>query len=473
MKNKAICALVTGIMLGTGATGMAAEANPHEAVPNTDWSYQAVRQLVDDGLVSGCSDADFLNLKPTRYDLAVFTAQAISKNEDANAKSKSAMRKLMREYKHELHVLGVEEDAIPAEPIKTVQKTKAEEQLNRFNIYGWGRIRYDHTLPHHSDSTMALPAGYDTGYKPRATTDAHFNMDFCYNYRLNDNLYFEGESEFNRPLNKGDGHWYSRMAKMYLRTNYKGVDIFAGRYYPNNALSFAYDEKVNGVMLQWGKKWRYTVDIGRTEGSDSNEFWNSARYTAENNFSGTDLNGNDFKTYYKYYTPTVFSIRMHGMWGHTTWGGIGFYHVSRGTPAQCQDQHRAVNYLVAGMGSGLGGKLGSYYTVTYSDAEALYYPWLKGHKPTQHLGYQLQLNYGTSDMKKPHSWAVSLMYRHSPMLASYSNTGDWWKNQEGWRISGEYVPEQNFLVNTYYTRARDIDTHSYDNTFRIQANWMF
>ena len=117
MKNKAICALVTGIMLGTGATGMAAEANPHEAVPNTDWSYQAVRQLVDDGLVSGCSDADFLNLKPTRYDLAVFTAQAISKNEDANAKSKSAMRKLMREYKHELHVLGVEEDAIPAEPI--------------------------------------------------------------------------------------------------------------------------------------------------------------------------------------------------------------------------------------------------------------------------------------------------------------------------------------------------------------------
>ena len=76
-------------------------------------------------------------------------------------------------------------------------------------------------------------------------------------------------------------------------------------------------------------------------------------------------------------------------------------------------------------------------------------------------------------MKKPHSWAVSLMYRHSPMLASYSNTGDWWKNQEGWRISGEYVPEKNFLVNTYYTRARDIDTHGYDNTFRIQANWMF
>ena len=473
MKKKAICALVAGIVLGSGATSLAAAASPHEAVPAGDWSYKAVQQLVDDGLVSGCTNADFVMMKPTRYDLAVFTAQALSRSEDANAQGRANLRKLVREYTHELHVLGVDEAYIPAEPIKEKKKTAIEEKLNRLTIYGWGRIRYDHTTARHSGSTMARPAGYDTGYKPTSSTDAHFNMDFDYSYKLNEHLSFEGESEFNRPLNKGDGHWFSRMAKMYLKGSYKGMDIFAGRFYPNNTLSFAYDEKINGVMVQWGKRWRYTVDIGKTEGSSSNSFWNSARFTADNNYDGTDFNGNNFATYYKYWTPYVMSIRMHGMWGHSTWGGIGIYHVSRGTPSQCQDQHHQVNYLVLGMSSSYGSKWGSYYAITHSSARALYYPWLKGYKPTDTLGYQLQISYGKSDMKKAHSWSLFLMYRHSPMLSCYTNTGDWWINQEGWRFGGEFVPEQNMLINTYYTRARDIDTHDYDNTFRIQANWMF
>jgi hypothetical protein len=59
------------------------------------------------------------------------------------------------------------------------------------------------------------------------------------------------------------------------------------------------------------------------------------------------------------------------------------------------------------------------------------------------------------------------------MLASFSNTDDWIKNIEGFRIGGDYMFTKNMCVNTYYTFGRDIDTHNRDDAMRIQLNWLY
>jgi hypothetical protein len=107
MKKTLVTAITTALVVGAASTTFAA-ANPYSDVPSDNWAYGAVAKLSQDGLISGYGDGTFRgNQTLTRYEMAQITANAITKEDKANAEDKATIDKLANEYRDELSSLGV------------------------------------------------------------------------------------------------------------------------------------------------------------------------------------------------------------------------------------------------------------------------------------------------------------------------------------------------------------------------------
>ena len=454
MKKSALGILAASLTLGISSPCLAG-SNPYADVPHTDWSYTAVAQLINQGLVTGCSEDDYHNLKRlTRHDLSVYIAQAMSQKNNATPESKALIGRLAKEYAHELHIIGVEDDAIPVEAATTPKpkKTEIEEKLNRFNIFGWGRIRYDRGMP--KGNTMAHPTG-------AGSSDSHTNVDLLYSYKLNDQWTYQAETQFGRNINENKGHWFTEMEKMFLEGHVNGMNIRVGRYDLPAPMSFVYDEKCNGVSVQFGKVLKTKLDFGKVVASDDDGIVESGINSEK--YADAD---------YTYHSPHIYSIRFDAPLSKATNISAGFYHLSGGQIWQLQNPKTQANFSSIAFDSKLNKKWSVYGVFGHSTTQGVPDRYL-GITGSDHNCYMLKFTYGHSDFANPGSWSAYFLYRHSPMLASFSNTDDWIKNIEGFRIGGDYMFTKNMCVNTYYTFGRDIDTHNRDDAMRIQLNWLY
>ena len=99
MKKKQIMlGLACFAALNVGNYAFASD-NPFATVPQSTGYYEDVAALVHDGLIDGYTDADFNKNRPiTRYEMAMFTAKAMSKTSSANAADTQKIQKLMKEF---------------------------------------------------------------------------------------------------------------------------------------------------------------------------------------------------------------------------------------------------------------------------------------------------------------------------------------------------------------------------------------
>ncbi len=103
---KKILAMAVAAALSLGASAMA--ANPFADVSTSDWSYQAVADLSDQGIVEGYPDGTFGGRKSiTRYEMAQIIARLMAKEDQYNAEQRAAIDRLAAEYADELDSLGV------------------------------------------------------------------------------------------------------------------------------------------------------------------------------------------------------------------------------------------------------------------------------------------------------------------------------------------------------------------------------
>ena len=103
---KKILALAAVAALATGASVYA--ANPFSDVSTSDWAYQAVADLSDQGIVEGYPDGTFKGeTNITRYELAQIVARLMAKEDQLNAEQRATVDKLAAEYADELDSLGV------------------------------------------------------------------------------------------------------------------------------------------------------------------------------------------------------------------------------------------------------------------------------------------------------------------------------------------------------------------------------
>ena len=103
---KKILALAAVAALTAGVSAYA--ANPFSDVTPSDWAYQAVVDLSEQGVVEGYPDGTFKGERNiTRYEMAQIIARMLAKEDQLNAEQRATLDKLAGEYADELANMGV------------------------------------------------------------------------------------------------------------------------------------------------------------------------------------------------------------------------------------------------------------------------------------------------------------------------------------------------------------------------------
>ena len=125
---KKILAIAAVAALTAGVSAYA--ANPFSDVSTSDWAYQAVADLSDQGVVIGYPDGTFRGERNiTRYELAQIVARMMAREDQLNAEQKATLEKLAGEYADELANLGV-------------RVSKLEKKVGNLYWSGDARMRY-------------------------------------------------------------------------------------------------------------------------------------------------------------------------------------------------------------------------------------------------------------------------------------------------------------------------------------------
>lgn len=126
---KKILAIAAVAALTAGVSAYA--ANPFSDVSTSDWAYQAVSDLSDQGIVEGYPDGTFKGQQNmTRYELAQIIARLMAKEDQLNAEQKATVDKLAAQYADELANLGV-------------RVANVEKKLGNVSFTGDARLKYD------------------------------------------------------------------------------------------------------------------------------------------------------------------------------------------------------------------------------------------------------------------------------------------------------------------------------------------
>lgn len=128
---KKILAIAAVAALTAGVSAYA--ANPFSDVSTSDWAYQAVSDLSDQGIVEGYPDGTFKGQQNmTRYELAQIIARLMAKEDQLNAEQKATVDKLAAQYADELANLGV-------------RVANVEKKLGNVSWKGDARLKYENT----------------------------------------------------------------------------------------------------------------------------------------------------------------------------------------------------------------------------------------------------------------------------------------------------------------------------------------
>lgn len=126
---KKILAIAAVAALTAGVSAYA--ANPFSDVSTSDWAYQAVSDLSDQGIVEGYPDGTFKGQQNmTRYELAQIIARLMAKEDQLNAEQKATVDKLAAQYADELANLGV-------------RVANVEKKLGNVSFTGDARLKYE------------------------------------------------------------------------------------------------------------------------------------------------------------------------------------------------------------------------------------------------------------------------------------------------------------------------------------------
>ena len=219
---KKILAMAAVAALAAGASVYA--ANPFSDVSTSDWAYQAVADLSDQGVVEGYPDGTFKGENNiTRYEMAQIIARLMAKEDQLNAEQRATVDKLAGEYADELDNLGV-------------RVSNLEKKVGNIAWSGDARLRY-------SDSDSGK--GSD-GYTARIRINARATV--------NDSTYAHLRlSTGNVDLKKGDD---ADVVADRLYVHHDFADAFgvtAGKYEVDagSQNAWLYSQTFNGAEAQF------------------------------------------------------------------------------------------------------------------------------------------------------------------------------------------------------------------------------
>jgi len=137
---KKILAIAAVAALTAGVSAYA--ANPFSDVTPSDWAYQAVVDLSEQGVVEGYPDGTFKGERNiTRYEMAQIIARMLAKEDQLNAEQRATLDKLAGEYADELANLGV-------------RVSNLEKKVGNLSFSGNARMRMNQNYAANDDGVL-------------------------------------------------------------------------------------------------------------------------------------------------------------------------------------------------------------------------------------------------------------------------------------------------------------------------------
>ena len=196
---KKILAMAAVAALAAGASAYA--ANPFSDVSTSDWAYQAVSDLSDQGIVEGYPDGTFKGqTNITRYEMAQIVARLMAKEDQYNAEQRATIDKLAAEYADELDSLGV-------------RVSNLEKKVGNISWSGDARMRYQSN---------------DNSAKESWNGRIRINMKGQVNDKTTVNARFSTDNvKFNNDDGKNDGVY---MEVLNVKHDFGAWDVTLGRF---------------------------------------------------------------------------------------------------------------------------------------------------------------------------------------------------------------------------------------------------
>ncbi len=246
-----ILALAAAAALAAGASAYA--ANPFSDVSTSDWAYQAVSDLSDQGIVEGYPDGTFKGQSNiTRYEMAQIVARLMAKEDQYNAEQRATIDKLAGEYADELDSLGV-------------RVSNLEKKIGNLKFSGDARVKWNQGYTSAANSTVTGKAQDLFNARFRVKAVANINDSTYAVARISSgNVDIRGNNDkSSKPYARQhtDGDVYLDM--MYIHHQFGDkVGVNLGRsYYTAGQTGIWYDDYFDGAQVFIGDS-KLTAELG-------------------------------------------------------------------------------------------------------------------------------------------------------------------------------------------------------------------
>ena len=414
MKKTLVSALTTALVVGAASTTFAA-ANPFADVPADHWAYDAVAQLVQDGIINGYGDGTYVgDQNMSRYEMAQIVAKAMAKSDAADNNNKALIDKLAAEFSDELANLGVR---------------VADLEAKTDNVKWEGLIRYDWTHQNFEGNTGHSNAD-----------DNYIKLRFEPSMTINEN--WTGHARIDYDVQKdetnGGNNGAAEVKHLWTEGQYGKFDVKLGRFgsFSDNSHGLVMDTDVTGAELNYAptENWKLKATAGRVD--NIKNLWDTAK---------TDKFGNEGSA--TYWDAEV--DYNNGKWD----AGVGYRNF--GATVTEQDTNKT-SFHVIDLGVGYAFDKNVKLTADYA-----WGPGLSQDKKDAGYAkdaYNVQLSYKGANAADAGSWGAYVAYRSLAPFASFAATYDFCgdiKSAQGWEIGTDYTFTKNIIATAKYFTGKD------------------
>lgn len=460
MKKKlASLAAAMALTAVMGGTAMAAEGSLAD-VPKDHWSYEAVNQLVKDGIIEGMPDGTYAGDRAiSRYEMAVIVARATDKLEQANIADRALIEKMQSEYDSEL---------------KTIKDDIADlkTQVGKVNFYGFMRAQYDHD----DKDTKGVDRSNDRTY-----------LDLRADYKVNDNWTVKTQVETHHRYSD-DGSYNTGFSK-YSQKTWSGHDGNIKRVWVEG--NFA-----NGGWVNIGRAWRGLGFQNVLLGTETDGI------QAGIPIKGTGLTASAI------YASGTGTGDKESIYGIGTWGSVGHcvdinlnYVKSDMSKGNKYSTGEIIAYGPAGSaGAGfapgttvLGNPIYNSTTVKRDKAFVLstginvaknvrlLNDYIQTNADDNNKSIATRINYKGTDLNDPGSFGLYARYFKYGSNGQIAGDDEWGSTpfgSKGWIVGVKYVPVKNVEWETLYSQQKcdyaGVDGAPFDRKlFRTQVDFHF
>lgn len=227
--------------------------NAFSDVTPDDWSYKAVSQLADEGVIDGYPDGTFKgNKNITRYEMGQIVARLMAKEDTLTADQKATLDKLSTDYAGELDNLGVRVDKLENQVFKD---TTFLYDFRASAMPSYDNIFKDSDHDHDDSMGFRFRVNSYTKMTPRVwlygQLETHMSMNGKSFTGVNATDEDDGEFKLNRFFTTY--HWGDVKDHYFFNKGPTDDNIVLGRFPMSMGVTgYTYDGEFTGIGVQFG-----------------------------------------------------------------------------------------------------------------------------------------------------------------------------------------------------------------------------